>query len=340
MPPLPFKYIWDFLTKETKLIDEEYDDGIHDHGYGCNCRNCNEIRAARATANPAGWASDDQKRFRTYSRIEKSLPSGVYRFVKLNGVPHFFKIDFPSDDAVSLPGLPSDYILNQIKDFWATADEFKKFGLIHKRGILMYGPPGCGKTSIIRLLCDQVLKLGGIAFCIDSFESAGEFARVFRSAEPDRPILMIEEDVENVFSGNSAAEEIKAALSFLDGQDQVNNIVHIATTNNPEQMADKFIKRPGRYDLVIGVFSPTAETREAYLRHVAKGQLPEEKIKEIVEKTEGLGLAYLRELLATNLCLGIPLDETLKRIRDNFKSKKLSNKQMEQSMGFEIGFKG
>jgi SpoVK/Ycf46/Vps4 family AAA+-type ATPase len=202
----------------------------------------------------------------------------------------------------------------------------------------MYGPPGCGKTSIIRLLSDEILKLGGIVFCIESFQEASEFISVFRATEPNRPILTIQEDVENVFNGSEKAEEIKAALSFLDGQDQANNIVHIATTNDPTELADKFIKRPGRFDLVIGVFAPKAETREAYLRHVAKGMIDEEKIREIVEKTEGLGLSYLRELMATNLCLNIPLDETLGRIRTNFDSKKLTNKVKEKSLGFTIGY--
>jgi hypothetical protein len=86
------------------------------------------------------------------------------------------------------------------------------------------------------------------------------------------------------------------------------------------------------------VFAPKAETREAYLRHVAKGMIDEEKIREIVEKTEGLGLSYLRELMATNLCLNIPLDETLGRIRTNFDSKKLTNKVKEKSLGFTIGY--
>lgn len=323
------------------VFDREYDDGAPKHGMGCGCKQCNDIRNSRAKSNPVGWASEDSKKYRTFSSIEKTLVPGVYKFLKIQGVPFFLKVTFQSDSPISLPGLPSDYILEQIKKFWESEETYKKFGLVHKRGILMYGPPGCGKTSIIKLLSDEILKLGGIVFLIESFQEASEFVSVFRSIEPTRPILTIQEDVENVFSGNEKAEEIKSALSFLDGQDQVNNIVHVATTNDPDEMADKFIKRPGRFDLIIGVFAPRAETREAYLRHVSKNQLSEEKIKEIVEKTEGLGLSYLRELMATNLCLGIPLDETLNRIRSNFKAKKLTNKgEKIENVGFTIGYEG
>lgn len=322
-----------------ELAYGEGDECTPEHGFGCTCSSCNEIRGQRAVANPVGWASDDGKKFRTFSKIEKTLAPGVYKFVKIQGIPFFYKINFSSDVPVSLPGLPSDYILSQIKEFWASEDLYKKYGLIHKRGILMYGPPGCGKTSIIRLLCDEILKLNGIVFCIESFTEASEFVSIFRAVEPTRPIMTIQEDVENVFSGSDKTEEIKAALSFLDGQDQANNIVHVATTNDPDQMADKFIKRPGRFDLIIGVFAPAKETREAYLRHVSKNQLTEEKIQEIVQKTEGLGLSYLRELMATNLCLKIPLDETLKRINSNFKMKKLTNKGAKiENVGFTIGY--
>ena len=67
------------------------------------------------------------------------------------------------------------------------------------------------------------------------------------------------------------------------------------------------------------------------------GRFPETKLKELIEKTDGLSLAYLREIASTFLCLDIPVDETLERLQKNFKSKKLSTKEKEK-LGFTIGY--
>ena len=111
------------------------------------------------------------------------------------------------------------------------------------------------------------------------------------------------------------------------------------TTNQPEDLADRFIKRPGRFDLVIGIHAPTSATREAYLRYVTLDTVDEKVLAEIVAKTEGLSLAYLREIASTYLCLDIPLEETLGRLQKNFKAKMLRGKK-EPRMGFSIGYEG
>lgn len=293
---------------------------------------CDEKKTA------CGWMSQDGQTFQSAPQVTGILKPNIYSmYTDSYGKRNFTPLPFPSDSPISLPGLPSEFILKQIRKFWNQESLYKKYKFIHKRGILMYGPPGCGKTSIIRILCDEIIKAGGIVFSITNFLEANRCIPHFRSCEPDRPIMTLMEDVEGLFKGEGGPSQIQAALSFLDGQDQVNNIVHVATTNEPEGLADRFIKRPGRFDLVIGVHAPSAETREAYLRHVCDDQIPESILQELVVKTEGLGLSYLRELASTHLCLDMPLDETLARLRSNFSSKKLSAKTSSK-LGFTIGF--
>ena len=287
-----------------------------------------------------GWMSNDNNSYAAAQYIEPMLPPGVYDLsIDGNGTKVFSKVTFPMDQAVPLPGLPAQYILDQIGNFWEKGDTYKYYNFIHKRGILLYGPPGCGKTSIIRLLCDALIEKGGVIFMVDNFRVAGACIPYFRKQEPDRPIMTLMEDVEGLFKGEAGPQQIQAALSFLDGQSQVNKIVHIATTNEPDGLADRFIKRPGRFDLVIGVHAPTAETREAYLKHICGDKIPADKLAELTEKTAGLGLSYLRELTSTHLCLGLDLDETLARLKTNFSAKKLmNNPKGDPKMGFTVGF--
>lgn len=287
-----------------------------------------------------GWTSDSGKRYKASRYVQQKLSPGIYRILETDHGIFFELQEFPTDIPARLAGLPCDYILNQIKLFWTKADVYKQYKLIHKRGVLLYGKPGCGKTSIIRLLADEVISLGGIVFSIDDFELAARAMAEFRSVERDRSIMTIQEDIEGLFSGSEGADQVKSALSFLDGQDQVNNIVHVATTNKPEEIEDRFIKRPGRFDLVIGLRTPTAVTREAYLQYVCKNTIPGPELKELVEKTKGLPLSYLREIASTYLCLGIPLSETLERLNNLNKTRVIKNDNSTEEVGFVIGYNG
>lgn len=261
------------------------------------------------------------------------LPSGMYScWEDMHGKTFFNPIPAPSDDAINLPGTPTEYILQQIKTFWSAGAKYEEYGLLRKRGILMYGPPGCGKTCIIRQLCQELYKADGVVFKIDDFRNIGKYISVFRKHEPARPIMTLMEDMEGIFVGDAGKIQEKSALSFLDGQDQIDNVVHIGTTNHPTEIADRFIRRPGRFDVVIGIHPPGQATREAYIRSLWDSKISEDIIQELVSKTDGLALSYLRELAASYLCLGIPLDETINRLRSNSKDK-IINKT-----GYSIGF--
>jgi hypothetical protein len=282
-----------------------------------------------------GWALGNGS-YRSVDDVRRVLPPGLYTLDVEDGHKVYSPVTAPADEAVDLPGLPSKYLMDQIRLFWSRADRYEKYHLLQKRGVLLYGEPGCGKTSIISLLSRDLIKIGGVIFLIDDFDTANICIQHFRQIEPSRPIMTVMEDIEGTFSGDQGNREVKAALSLLDGQNQVNNITHLATTNQPELLADRFIKRPGRFDLVIGIHAPEAETRAAYLKYVTQDQISEEDLKHLVDKTEGLSLAYLREIASTYLCLDIPVDETLERLQKNFKLKTL--KKNSTRLGFSIGY--
>lgn len=280
------------------------------------------------------------ERYAAINTASPTLESGEYLFsVDPNGTLWAEKQKSVTDGLISLPDLPTQFILDQIKTFWSKTEEYAKYGWLQKRGILLYGPPGCGKSSIIALLKHQIVENQGVVFGAgeEGYTDLINGLKSFRNVEPTRPCMTVVEDIETYLesSNNSnVAKQEKEALSLYDGENQINHVVHLATTNKPDAVADRFIRRPGRFDLVIEIHTPTAKTREAYLTSIGKGNISKEQIEKIVEATKGLSLAYMREIATTYLVLGIPLEDTITRLNKN-KKDKFNGKE-----GFSVGFVG
>jgi ATPase family associated with various cellular activities (AAA) len=273
--------------------------------------------------------------YRPTGKTIDSVPSGIYSIDNDNQGWYLEKIKFPSDDLLRLPGMPIEFILDQIDKFWGREHLFKATKLLHKRGILLYGPAGCGKTSIIKLLCNDLVNRGGIVLTITNCRLAENALQGIRQIEPTRPILTIIEDIETYMGASDDSSSARALLAFLDGESQVDHIVHLATTNKPDLLEDRIIKRPGRFDLVVGLNQPVAEARNMYLRNLLKELVTDTEYQEMVAETKGLGLAHLRELVVASYCLGLDRKETLKRLRMNYTKKhKISDSRQTDKLGF------
>lgn len=257
-----------------------------------------------------GWSvGADGSLWQAYKTVDEA-PAGVYEVgysTRLGIVLEPKKLK--NDELIALPGHGCEDVMQEIEKFWALRPKFEECGLTHKRGVLLYGEPGTGKTSILNLLIKQMIeKVDGIVLMQKDLSNMAAGLQLVRNREPNRPIMMVFEDIDDMRNQESQM------LALLDGENQVNGVVTVATTNYLDRLPSRIRQRPSRFDLVIEVDMPGAEARIAYL-NVKEASLQGAELDEWVMKTEGYSLAALKELIILSRVYGLELDAALERLR-------------------------
>lgn len=273
------------------------------------------------------------------SETQAKIDSGVYeiRFATETGY-YLLKKELNLDELIDLPVPEGREVLNGVKTFWKRRDKFVEYGYAYKRGILLYGVPGGGKTSIINLLCRELMeKMDGVIFTLGSSNELGNYStfmpEIYRIIERDRPIITILEDIDGLCQDRETESKL---LNVLDGIDQLENVVYIATTNYMDRLSQRITNRPNRFDRRIEVRFPNEECRRMYFEHKLKSaDLAIINIEEWVERTRGMTMAHLGEVIKSVIILGNDFEETIKTLEDMGKSIKYLDG--EKAPGFTWG---
>lgn len=261
------------------------------------------------------WSVDDKKSLYWASgHVADTVIPGLYRVDYRDRIGVCLdKQIISTDELLPLPDSDGAKIIEEIEKFWKLKKEFKKRGLLHKRGILMYGDPGCGKTCTIQLLIKKLIEMGGIAvYPHEEPKITAQALQLIRRIQPKIPIILVMEDFEVQIMKPQHENEW---LSILDGESQVDNIVFLSTTNYIEKLDKRFVDRPSRFDKLVLVKMPNADARRMYLKK-KEPSLSGEELEEWVEKTHGFGIAHLKELIVAVKVLGEGLEDTVKRMED------------------------
>lgn len=185
---------------------------------------------------------------------------------------------------------------------------FRKVGIEPPKGILLVGPPGCGKTMLAKAVASQTnasfIRMVGSELAQKYIGEGGRMVReLFSLAKDKSPAIIFLDEIDAIGakrldSATSGDREVQRTLmqllAELDGFDALEDVKIIAATNRPDILDDALL-RPGRFDRVIEIPLPDESGRRTILNiHLGKMSTTKLNIAKIVEQTEGFSGAELK----------------------------------------------
>lgn len=215
-------------------------------------------------------------------------------------------------------------------------DSFKRVGIKAPKGILLYGPPGTGKTLLAKAVASEsesnfILVRGPELLNKFVGESEKGVRKIFEKARQASPSIIFFDEIDSLvprrgLSNDSQVTErvVNTLLSEMDGLEELNDIVVIAATNRPD-MIDPALLRPGRFDRLLFVGTPSKQERLEILKiHTKNMPLAKDvNLEKLSDKTEGYTGADLEAVVR---------ESGLLALRNDIKSKTVKNKFFEEAL--------
>jgi len=185
---------------------------------------------------------------------------------------------------------------------------FSKVGITPPKGILLVGPPGCGKTLLAKAVANQTdatfIRLVGSELAQKYIGEGGRMVReLFSLAKEKSPAIIFLDEIDAIgakrLDGSTSGDRevqrtLMQLLAELDGFDSLEDVKIIAATNRPDILDDALL-RPGRFDRIVTIPLPDETGRKAILSlHISNMSTSRINLKTIVEKTEGYSGAELK----------------------------------------------
>jgi hypothetical protein len=223
----------------------------------------------------------------------------------------FRSIQNSTFDNLILKGDLKQQIREDLTQFFTARETYDTYGIPWKRGILLVGPPGNGKTHATKSIINELKQP---CLYVKSFRSEmgtdeDNIRAVFERARKSAPCLLILEDLDAQLTPQNRS----FFLNELDGFAANIGIVTVASTNHPERLDPAIVDRPSRFDRKYPFDLPAQSERLAYIQMwnaTLKPELrfSEEAAQQISEKTTEFSYAYLKELFLSSMMRWIAKD--------------------------------
>ncbi|MCD6575947.1 MAG: CDC48 family AAA ATPase [Nanoarchaeota archaeon] len=213
---------------------------------------------------------------------------------------------------------------------------FTRLGINPPKGILLIGPPGCGKTLLAKAVANEseanfISVKGPEIFSKWVGESEKAIREIFRRARQASPCIIFFDEIDSLTPrrgtsmGSDVSEKVVAQLlTEMDGLENLSDVVIIAATNRPD-MVDPALLRPGRFDRIILVPPPDREARLRILKvHTKSMPLAKDvDLEKIADETEGYSGADLQAICR---------EAGMQALREDMNAKEVKAKHFKKAM--------
>jgi hypothetical protein len=254
------------------------------------------------TDNFQGWleiavvAKQDGPAYMELMETASSVERGS--FINYHGSGPAPRRDGSWDEVVL--GREGETLLRQdFETFWDRREWFQRQRLPYRRGYLLHGPPGNGKTSAVRaMLSRKGISAHSVHLHLPNVDDS-DLLNMFEAAGNEAPSLVVLEDIDRCFAPSAEMDDgpqvhLQTLLNCLDGVSTCDGVVVVATANHPEVLDTAVLRRPGRFDRVVEFPNPIADLRQKYFAGRMCAMATDE-MQACVDKTAGFSFAQLQE---------------------------------------------
>lgn len=218
-----------------------------------------------------------------------------------------------SSDELILPAETFEDLRRQVVGVARNSARLRTAGQHLKRGLLLYGPPGVGKTHSVRYLVSELVDTTVVELTGESLHGIREACSVARALQPS---MIVIEDVDLIAEERSRyggeTPLLFTLLNEMDGLDEDADVVFLLTTNRADLLEPALASRPGRVDQAVHIEVPDRESRRRLVElYRSTLDVDLSRVDAVLDRTDGVTASFLKELLRRSAVVAADRDESI-----------------------------